>query len=172
MWSGIIYLWVIAVYAHPFALHGLAQLRQFYARLISTSCQGKGIAHQVAEDWAATFHLKGNHIHAPLGVVVMVVTTFHRGFLLTGENLFRCNLLVCHLLYSSSNQCCMREANSLLCYSYHNRFWQRTYQSNVPLKAEWTFCVDKDRIVFVGSYSTFTSSTSLYLLNAIYIHNL
>jgi hypothetical protein len=51
------YLWVIAVYAHPFALHGAAKFRKFYARFVLTSYRSKSITNKMTEERAPPFHL-------------------------------------------------------------------------------------------------------------------
>ena len=83
-----LYLRVIAVNGHPLVLHRLAELRQLDARLAPAARRSKGVASEVAEDGPAALYLYGNHIHAPFGIVVMVVTPVHRDFLLAGKFLF------------------------------------------------------------------------------------
>ena len=87
---------VVVVNAHPLALYGSPQRCQLYPRLILTSFGSKGIADEPAEHWTAPFHLQRYHIHASLSIVVMVVTTFHRGLFLACMFLLCCNLLVSH----------------------------------------------------------------------------
>ena len=89
-----LYLRVIAVNGHPLVLHRLAELRQLDARLVAAACGRKGVASEVAEDGPAALHLYGNHIHAPFGIVVMVVAAVHRDFLLAGKFLFLGDFLV------------------------------------------------------------------------------
>ena len=96
LYSHHLNLWIVVMNAHPFVLHGLSQLCQFYSRLILASFWRKGIADEPAEHWSATFHLQRYHIHASFSIVMMVITTFHRGFLLACMFLLCCNLLFSH----------------------------------------------------------------------------
>ena len=65
-----------------------SELRQYDVCLVAAARRSKGVASEVAEDGPAALHLYGNHIHAPFGIVVMVVAAVHRGFLLAGKFLF------------------------------------------------------------------------------------
>jgi hypothetical protein len=73
------------MYAHPLALNGLAQFSQLYAGSVLASPFSKGIAYKTAKERAAPFHFQGDHIHTPFLIVVLLITTLHRGFLLPGK---------------------------------------------------------------------------------------
>ena len=93
-----LYLWVIAMNAHPFALYGFSKFCQFDAWLVIATSFSKRTTHKPTKERSATFHFQRNHIHSPLGVVVMVIAPFHRDMFLASILLLTCYLFFIHRL--------------------------------------------------------------------------
>jgi hypothetical protein len=71
---------------------------QFDAWLIIAASFSKRTTHKPTKERSATFHFQRNHIHSPLGVVVMVIAPFHRDMFLASILLLTFYLFFIHRL--------------------------------------------------------------------------